>query len=106
MAHMRARVTPPACGPLSLGRMAAVDGISEAWIEAEAALPDGWEVRGVARGPREVDPQIQSAEWAAWARPTRPGADYAAIAKVEGRGETALEALHGLTRELREVGSR
>lgn len=87
-------------------RMPAFSGLSKAWVEAEAARPDGWELLGVAKGPRELDPRIASAEWVAWARPVREQADYRAYAIVQGRGESAQSALSGLARALREIGAR
>jgi hypothetical protein len=46
--------------------MPALSGLSKAWVEAEPARPDGWELLGVAKGPRELDLHIASAEWVAW----------------------------------------
>ena len=43
-------------------------GLTQSWIAAEATLPPEWRLMGVARGPREVDPQIRSESWVAWAR--------------------------------------
>lgn len=80
--------------------------MAKAWAEAEAALPPGWELRGVAKGPREVDPRIDSPQWTAWARPGREDADYRAVGRAEGRGETALEALQDLRSALMEVGAQ
>jgi hypothetical protein len=85
--------------------MAALSGLSKAWVEAEAAVPHGWRVMGVVLGPREVDPRIASAEWCAWARPASEHADFAAYPSVEGRGDSALTALNALTRNLREMAA-
>ena len=84
----------------------AFSGLSKAWVEAEAARPDGWELLGVAKGPRELDPRIASAEWVAWARPVSEQANYRAYAIVQGRGESAQSALSGLARALRDIGGR
>ena len=43
--------------------MPTLSGLSKAWVDAEASRPHGWELLGVAKGPREVDPRIASAEW-------------------------------------------
>ena len=52
---------------------------------------------GVACGPREVDPNIHSAEeWCAWAR----GPDRE---RLEGRGKGPGDALLALTVELRNL---
>ena len=42
-------------------------GLTQSWIAAEATLPPEWRLMGVALGPREVDPQIRSESWVAWA---------------------------------------
>ena len=86
--------------------MPALSGLGKAWVEAEAARPDGWELLGVAKGPRELDPRIASAEWVAWARPVSEQANYRAYAIVQGRGESAQSALSGLARALRDIGGR
>jgi hypothetical protein len=46
-----------------------------------ATLPPEWRMMGVVRGPREVDPKIQSDSWMAWAR----GPDGE---RVDGQGES------------------
>jgi hypothetical protein len=43
-------------------------GMTQSWIAAQATLPPEWHLMGVALGPREVDPQIRSESWVAWAR--------------------------------------
>jgi len=62
-----------------------------------ATLPPEWELMGVVRGPREVDPKILSASWLAWAR--RPTGQ-----RVEGRGECPEQALGDLTNTMRKSG--
>jgi hypothetical protein len=34
--------------------------LTRAWTSVEAALPRGWRMMGVVRGPREVDPVMRS----------------------------------------------
>jgi hypothetical protein len=85
--------------------MAPLSGLNKAWVEAEASRPHGWELLGVAKGPREVDPRIASAEWCAWARPVTEQAQYRAHALVEGRGDSAMGALFALARNLRELAA-
>jgi hypothetical protein len=72
-------------------------GLTWSWIAAMATLPPEWELMGVVRGPREVDPKIQSASWVAWAR--SPDGE-----RVEGRGESAEHALDDLTNAMRKSG--
>jgi hypothetical protein len=86
--------------------MPALSGLSKAWVEAEAARPHGWELLGVAKGPREVDPRIASDEWCAWARPMTEQAEYRAYALVEGRGDSAQGALSALANNLRELAAK
>jgi hypothetical protein len=79
-------------------------GLDPAWNEASAVLPPGWELRGVARGPREMDPRIRDDTWVAWARPNREEGHRADLPPiVEGEGGSADQALRALARELREV---
>jgi len=66
--------------------MPAFSGLSKAWVEAEAARPLGSELLGVAKGPREVDPRIASAEWCAWR-----GSGRAVTALARGLREFAAE---------------
>ena len=73
--------------------------LARAWRQAQEALPAGWALRGVVRGPREADPQIRSASWVAVARPERPRRDQPPV--LEGRGATPEEALIELVVELR-----
>lgn len=68
------------------------------------ALPHGWELKGIVKGPREVDPRVASSEWVAWARPSRPDAEFAAHPPVEGRGDSPIRALNALSRNLRQLG--
>jgi hypothetical protein len=109
-------------------RNVALSGLTQAWLEAEAALPNGWQLLGVVKGPRQVDPRISSAEWCAWARPAREEADYRTprlrvglrlrvrlpgprahaplpYPPVEGRGDSPLAALTALARNLREMAA-
>lgn len=81
--------------------MAPLSGLSKAWVAAEAAKPAGWSIRGVARGPREADPQIHGATWTAWARPDEDRPDLPPV--VEGKGESAEQAVNNLARELAEL---
>lgn len=63
-----------------------------------AAKPSTWKLMGVACGPREIDPNIHTAEeWCAWPEP-RAGA-------TEGRGTGPQDALIALTVQLRKLGS-
>jgi hypothetical protein len=52
---------------------------------------------GVVRGPREVDPKMQSASWVAWAR--GPNGE-----RVEGQADSAEGALDDLTNVMRKSG--
>jgi hypothetical protein len=78
-------------------------GLSEAWADAEAALPADWEVRGLLRGPRIAFPAISGPHWVAWARP-KQGYNDEVLSPTEGRGDTPQEALNDLARRLREAG--
>lgn len=80
--------------------MAPLSGLTKAWVEAEAAMPNGWSIRGVARGPREVDPKIDGTSWVAWARPDKHRPDLPP--SVEGQGDTAEQAVRALANRLRE----
>jgi len=62
-----------------------------------ATLPPEWQMMGVVRGPREVDPKIQSDSWMAWAR----GPDGE---RVEGQAESPEEALDDFTNTMRKSG--
>ena len=81
--------------------MAPLSGLSKAWVAASAALPHGWSIRGVARGPREVDPQIHGESWVAWARPDEDRPELPP--SVEGQGESADQAVNALANALREL---
>lgn len=59
----------------------------------------------MAKGPREVDPRIASAEWCAWARPLTEQAEYREHPAVEGRGDSAQAAVSALARALRELAA-
>jgi hypothetical protein len=41
--------------------------LTRAWTSVEAALPRGWRMMGVVRGPRATDPEIEGQWWLAWA---------------------------------------
>ncbi len=56
-----------------------------------AAKPSTWAIRGVALGPREADPAIRGATWAAWA--TGPHGE-----RLQAHGGSPEEALLALTR--------
>ena len=60
-------------------------GMTQSWIAAEATLPPEWRLMGVVRGPREVDPQIRSESWVAWARGPKGE-------RVEGQADSAQGA--------------
>ena len=62
-----------------------------------ATLPPEWQMMGVVRGPREVDPKILSASWLAWAR----GPDGE---RVEGQADSAEGAVDDLTNVMRKSG--
>jgi hypothetical protein len=72
-------------------------GLTQSWIAAMATLPPEWQMMGVVRGPREVDPKIQSDSWVAWAR----GPDGE---RVEGQADSAEGALDDLTNAMRKSG--
>jgi len=72
-------------------------GLTQSWIAAEAILPPEWHLMGVVRGPREVDPQIRSESWVAWAR--GPNGQ-----RVEGQGDSAQGALDALADAMRKSG--
>ncbi len=57
-------------------------GLTGSWIAAAATLPPDWSLMGVVRGPREVDPKIQSGSWVAWARVDRMVSGSKARAKA------------------------
>jgi hypothetical protein len=40
-------------------------GMTHLWTTVYAVLPDGWEFRGVVKGPRQGDPLIRSPDWVA-----------------------------------------
>jgi hypothetical protein len=70
-----------------------VPNLTQAWTRAEASKPHGWSLRGVALGPREVDPVIRSETWVAWARGPKGG-------RVEGQGDFPEQALLDLAKKL------
>jgi hypothetical protein len=72
-------------------------GLTQSWIAAEATLPPEWHLMGVARGPREVDPQIRSESWVAWARGPKGQ-------RADGQGESPTGALDALANAMRKSG--
>jgi hypothetical protein len=76
--------------------------MSEAWAHAEAALPPGWEVRALVRGPRLVSQAQDMHDWLAWARPTADSTNESRL-PIAGRGDTPDDALEDLARRLREL---
>ena len=70
------------------------DTLDRAWIAAEASLPQGWQLMGLARGPREADPKIMGSSWVAWAKSQGE--------RLEGSGESPSQALNALAARLRE----
>jgi hypothetical protein len=58
-------------------------------------MPHGWELRGVVKGPRQVDPAIRGSSWVAWA--TGDGK------RAEGTGESADAAMQDLANQLRRM---
>ncbi|MDQ2933401.1 MAG: hypothetical protein M3R49_00200, partial [Chloroflexota bacterium] len=76
-------------------------GLTKAWTAADANLPEGWELRGVAKGPRTHDPEIASREWCAWAKPA-PGNERDHQPQiVEGRADSPQQAVNALAQNLR-----
>ena len=72
-------------------------GLTECWRGGMAAKPSDWRLMGVVCGPREVDPNIHSAEeWCAWA--SGPKGE-----RVEGRGGSPEDALIQLSFRLKEL---
>jgi hypothetical protein len=47
--------------------MAPLAGMSKHWTAASAQLPQGWEISGVVKGPRQADLAIHGLTWTAWA---------------------------------------
>ena len=70
--------------------------LTQAWTRAEASKPLGWTLRGVALGPREVDPHVRSQKWVAWAR----GPDGE---RVEGECQIPEHALVDLAAKLKAI---
>jgi hypothetical protein len=62
-----------------------------------ATLPPERQMMGVVRGPREVDPKIQSDSWMAWAR----GPDGE---RADGQGESPAGTLDALANAMRQSG--
>jgi hypothetical protein len=81
--------------------MAPLTGLTKAWTEAEGSKPARYSIRGVARGPREVDPQIHGTSWVAWAKPDEHLPDLPPI--VEGQGDYPEQAMLNLATRLREL---
>ena len=67
--------------------------LTPAWSRTEALKPQGWTLYGVALGPREVDPAIRRAIWAAWAR--APNGE-----RAEGEGDNPEQALSDLANKM------
>ena len=62
-----------------------------------ATKPSDWRLMGMACGPREVDPKVNSSEeWCAWAR--GPNKE-----RMEGRGSGPQDALLELSVKLRDL---
>lgn len=81
-------------------------GMTRAWTVAEAAVPDGWEIRGIAKGPRTADPAIASSDWTARARPKAGNERTDQPPIVEGRGDTPERAVAALAKATREQLSK
>jgi hypothetical protein len=85
--------------------------LDAAWAEAEAALPEGWIVFGVAKGYETDDGWAPEDEWRATA--VRPEPDQfrsdgravsvETITAEQGKGETPAAALRALAAKLREA---
>ena len=74
----------------------ALKGLTECWRDAMAAKPSTGRLMGVACGPREVDPNIHSAEeWCAWAKGQNR-------VRIEGRGTGPHDALLAITVKLKD----
>jgi hypothetical protein len=69
--------------------------MTDAWIEASASLPVGWQLAGVVRDEGE--------SWRAWALPGQFAGDPEAT-PIEGRGGSADQALRSLARNARAHG--
>jgi hypothetical protein len=72
-------------------------GLTHSWIAAEATLPPEWRLLGVVCGPREVDPEIHSDSWVAWARGPKGE-------RVDGQADSAEGALEALANAMRKSG--
>jgi hypothetical protein len=75
--------------------MAPLAGLTKSWTDASAMLLLGWELRGVAKGPRTADPIIDGDGWTAWAAGDGRS--------VEGHGATAEGAMADLANRLRAI---
>ena len=82
--------------------MAPLASLARAWTEAEAALPRGWELRGLVLGPRVADPAVDGPHRVAWPR-AKDGSKDEALPPAEGSGDTPHEALIDLAKRLREL---
>ena len=82
-------LNPVAIAPLA--------GMTKYWTSASAQLPNGWELRGVVKGPRQVDPVIHGSTWTAWAAGDGR--------RVEGHGDSAEDAMADLANRLRAIRS-
>jgi len=91
------RLWPNGCSEGTYHRPMASKGLTECWRGGMAAKPSDWRLMGVVCGPREVDPNIHSAEeWCAWARGPKGE-------RVEGRGGSPEDALIQLSFRLKEL---
>lgn len=82
--------------------MAPLAGLTKGWTATEAALPLGWELRGLVLGPRVADPAIDGARWVAWAR-AKEGSRDEAMPPAEGSGDTPHQVLNDLAKRLQEL---
>lgn len=73
--------------------MAPLTGLSEAWADASAALPQGWQLEGVTCASTGLAPEQRSDRWRAIA--SGPGGET-----THGEGDDAISALGALARTL------
>jgi hypothetical protein len=71
-------------------------GLSQAWVEASAALPIGWRLDGLTCASRGLAPALRSEQWLA--RAVGPNGEAMAA-----EGEGAIAALGALARELEQL---
>lgn len=77
--------------------------LTKAWSTATAALPLGWEIRGLTRRPRRSELPFFGPLWVAWARPSPDAELPDPRAAAEGGGETPEQALTALAVRLQEL---